>query len=86
MSNNNYYAYWKANKDKQELENWKDQTIIELKYYIDSRLNELKTEIINNINSQIDIYATTFLNGKKTNLKDDITCYIIDEINKSFLK
>ncbi len=86
MSNNIYYDYWKANKEKQELQNWKDQTILEIKYYIDSRLNELKTEIINTINTQVDIYATTFLNGKKTDLKDNITDYIIDEITKSFKK
>ena len=86
MSNNVYLDYWKANKEKQELQNWKDQTILEIKYYIDSRLNELKTEIINSINTQVDIYATTFLNGKKTDLKDNITDYIIDEITKSFKK
>lgn len=86
MSNNIYYDYWKANKEKQDLQMWKDQTIFDIKYYIDSRLNELKTEIINSINDQVNIYATTFLNGKKTDIQDNITNYIIDEITKSFKK
>ena len=86
MSNNIYYDYWKANKEKQDLQMWKDQTIFDIKYYIDTRLNDLKTEIINSINDQVNIYATTFLNGKKTDLQDNITNYIIDEITKSFKK
>lgn len=86
MSNNIYYDYWKANKEKQDLQMWKDQTLFDIKYYIDTRLNELKTEIINSINDQVNIYATTFLNGKKTDLQDNITNYIIDEITKSFKK
>ena len=86
MSNNIYYDYWKANKEKQELDSWKDQTLYEIKFYIDARLNDLKSEIINSINNEVDIYATTFLNGKKTDLKDNITDYIIQEITNSFKK
>ena len=86
MSNNIYYDYWKANKEKQELEAWKDQTLYELRFYIDNRLNEVKNDILNSIDKEVNIYATTFLNGKKTDLKDNITDYIIDQITNSFKK
>lgn len=86
MSNNIYYDYWKANKEKQELQSWKDQTLYELKFYIDSRLNDLKNDIINSINNEVNIYATTFLDGKKLDLKQDLTDYILNEITKSFKK
>lgn len=84
MSNNLYYNQWKANQQRQELELWKQETTIEIKTYIDNRINEAKNEIINGINNQVNIYAETFLNGKKINLRDNLTDYIVNELAKSF--
>ena len=82
--NNSYFDYLKTLQEKQELDHWKDQTILEIKAYIDSRLTEIKNDIINGINHQNDIYVETYLNGKKTDFKENITKYVIGEITKSF--
>ena len=76
------YNYWKKNQEKKELDNWKEQLIFDIKNYIDSRLVELKKEIIGSINNEISIYATTYLNGRKL-APENLSNLIFEEITKS---
>lgn len=77
------YDYWKANKDRQELEQWKDELTRDIKMYIDASFQalkaDLKAELLN-----ITVNVETYLNGNRTNLeglKNDITRQVIKLIN-----
>ena len=77
------YDYWYRQKEEQDKLNFKVEVMEEVRFMVQSALDQIKNDILGAINREIDIQVNTIIDGKKVN-QIDIGSLVMDEIIRQF--